>query len=241
MAKELPYFKFKVSEWSDGDITLEDYETQGLFINLCSYYWSREGELTLANAKRRYRDCNATAFDNLINSGIIKVDENEIVSISFLDEQLEERENLSNKNRENAAKRWGKNATAMRPHSEKNAIGMQYREEKKREEKIDPHTIDSTVDYDELLKYFNEKTGRNESRVTASVKGNVKKRLFELVGTGMDLDTAKSKIGLAIQKASTDNWLKENNVLTLIWITQEDNFYKWLDADIKPKRTKANP
>ena len=42
MAKSLPYFKFFCSEWSDGDITLEDYQTQGLFINICAYYWSNE-------------------------------------------------------------------------------------------------------------------------------------------------------------------------------------------------------
>ena len=45
MAKDLPYFKFFCSEWNDGDITLEDFKTQGLFINICSYYWSNECEL----------------------------------------------------------------------------------------------------------------------------------------------------------------------------------------------------
>ena len=33
MAKDLPYFKFFCSEWNDGDITLEDFNLQGLFIN----------------------------------------------------------------------------------------------------------------------------------------------------------------------------------------------------------------
>ena len=42
MAKDLPYFKFFCSEWNDGDITLESYEAQGVFINICSYYWSNE-------------------------------------------------------------------------------------------------------------------------------------------------------------------------------------------------------
>ena len=47
MAKDLPYFKFFCSEWNDGDITLESYKIQGLFINVCSYYWSNECDLSL--------------------------------------------------------------------------------------------------------------------------------------------------------------------------------------------------
>ena len=54
MAKDLPYFKFFVSEWNDGDITLEDFETQGLFINLCAYYWSNECEITLTKAIKKF-------------------------------------------------------------------------------------------------------------------------------------------------------------------------------------------
>lgn len=52
MAKDLPYFKFFCSEWNDGDITLESYKTQGIFINICSYYWSNECDVTLKNLKR---------------------------------------------------------------------------------------------------------------------------------------------------------------------------------------------
>ena len=55
MAKELPYFKFFVSEWNDGDITLEDLETQGLFINLCSYYWSNGCKITLSKSIKKFR------------------------------------------------------------------------------------------------------------------------------------------------------------------------------------------
>ena len=55
MAKDLPYFKFFVSEWNDGDITLEDFQTQGLFVNLCAYYWSNECEITLTKAIKKFR------------------------------------------------------------------------------------------------------------------------------------------------------------------------------------------
>ena len=89
MAKDLPYFKFFVSEWSDGDITLEDMETQGLFINLCSYYWSQECNVTLAKAKKRFKH-NTKLIDTLLESDIISVDGDD-VCIRFLNEQQEER------------------------------------------------------------------------------------------------------------------------------------------------------
>ena len=46
MAKEIPFFKFFVGEWANGDITAENYKTQGVFINICSIYWTKEGELS---------------------------------------------------------------------------------------------------------------------------------------------------------------------------------------------------
>ena len=62
MAKDLPYFKFFCSEWNDGDITLEDYETQGLFINICSYYWSNECDITFTKLKKKFK-----GYENLID------------------------------------------------------------------------------------------------------------------------------------------------------------------------------
>ena len=90
MAKDLPYFKFFVSEWNDGDITLEDFKTQGLFINLCAYYWSNECEITLTKAIKKFRHISKDCFDNLISAEIIKVVD-DVIIINFLDEQKEER------------------------------------------------------------------------------------------------------------------------------------------------------
>lgn len=90
MAKELPYFKFYVSEWSDGDITLEDLETQGLFINVCSYYWSSECNVTLTKLKKKFRHVKDSLFNNLIDSEILKLDGDKVV-INFLNEQQDER------------------------------------------------------------------------------------------------------------------------------------------------------
>jgi hypothetical protein len=89
MAKDLPYFKFFCSEWSDGDITLEELKVQGLFINLCAYYWSNECNITLTKARKKFRFCKDNSFDLLIESEIIKV-EKDVIIINFLDEQKKE-------------------------------------------------------------------------------------------------------------------------------------------------------
>jgi hypothetical protein len=101
MAKELPYFKFIVSEWLNGSITLEDYETQGLFINICAYYWNKEGDITITEIKRRLKDMKPTAFDSLIKTGIISSNKNDKLTIKFLDEQLTERKGVSQINSQN--------------------------------------------------------------------------------------------------------------------------------------------
>ena len=93
MAKDLPYFKFFCSEWNDGDITLESYEVQGVFINVCSYYWSKECNVTKKLIYKRFRNAKEI-IDFLLNEGLIKFN-NEHLSISFLDEQFSDVESTS--------------------------------------------------------------------------------------------------------------------------------------------------
>ena len=93
MAKDLPFFKFYCSEWNDGDITLEDYNVQGVFINVCSYYWSKECTVTEKVLKKRFRDC-IDVIDLLVKENHLKVVGGEI-NITFLDEQYSEVENTS--------------------------------------------------------------------------------------------------------------------------------------------------
>ena len=74
MAKDLPYFKFFCSEWNDGDITLETYEHQGLFINICSYYWSNECNVNFDKLLKRFRG-NDELIGDLSAAGLFKLDE----------------------------------------------------------------------------------------------------------------------------------------------------------------------
>jgi hypothetical protein len=104
MAKDLPYFKFYCSEWSDGDISLEDMNIQGLFINVCAYYWSNEGVLTLSKCMKKFKLVSESDFKVLIESNIIKVDSNDNIIINFLNEQLQERDRQSVINKINGSK-----------------------------------------------------------------------------------------------------------------------------------------
>ncbi|QQO97095.1 hypothetical protein Nekkels1_89 [Cellulophaga phage Nekkels_1] len=93
MAKDLPYFKFFCSEWNDGDITLEDYDVQGVFINICSYYWSKECDATKKLIYKRFKN-EKDIVDYIVEEGFIKFN-NEHLSIKFLDEQFTDLESSS--------------------------------------------------------------------------------------------------------------------------------------------------
>lgn len=135
MTKELPWFKFTPSKWDNGNIQLCSFEQKGVFVEVCSMYWQRLGELPYKLAVQKICGGNATALDSLCEAEIIKVIEG-MICIDFLNEQLSEFENVSVVNSENARLGWEKrrkNATPMRPHSDRNATPMP--EEKRRVEK----------------------------------------------------------------------------------------------------------
>lgn len=145
MAKELPYFKFEPNQWENGNIQIVSREDKGLFMDLCSMYWSRLGDLPLKLAIQKLCGGNAVAFINLIDNEIFSIVNNDIC-IDFLNEQLLEFENTSIQNSKNAKEGWEKRkinklsdriATASISQSENDAI----REEKIIEDKEDKKKI----------------------------------------------------------------------------------------------------
>jgi hypothetical protein len=146
MSKELPYFKFEPNQWENGNIQMCTREGKGLFIDLCSMYWSRLGDLPIKLAVQKLCAGNATALDSLISDNIFTVIDS-MICIDFLNEQLGEFEHTSSQNSKNAREGWEKrrkkhiisdrNATALNPQREIDAIREEkIREEKIREEKI---------------------------------------------------------------------------------------------------------
>lgn len=103
MAKELPYFKFEPAEYLTKDISFCSLSAQGLFINICSYYWQRQCKLTKSQLFKRLNHFDE--FDELIDEGIIDLKDNgEDLIIKFLDNQLNEVEEKSKTNSSNGSK-----------------------------------------------------------------------------------------------------------------------------------------
>lgn len=131
MAKELPYFKFEPNQWENGNIQMLSREDKGLFIDLCSMYWSRLGDVPLKLAIQKLCAGNATALNSLCDEKIIEILDGNIF-IKFLSEQLNEFEDTSKQNSKNAKEGWEKrrkqkeeserNATALNPQCENDAI-----------------------------------------------------------------------------------------------------------------------
>jgi hypothetical protein len=148
MAKNFPYFKFFPTEWMTGDIVFEDFETQGLFINICALYWQRNADLSIEDINKRFK--NPIKLANLTDR-FFSLSENKIL-IKFLDEQLVDAGHISKTNslngskggRPKGAKTLGKKPTANRPQSETKA--KKSKEEKEEEKEIN-------ITYDEFLNY----------------------------------------------------------------------------------------
>jgi len=130
MAKTMPYFKFMVSEWADGDITLLPMDAQGLFINICSAYWSREGRMTQKYIKRRWPDY-WECYQLLVSENLIINLDSDLVSIRFLDQQMGRTDRRS----ETSAVNGLKGGRPREPKNLKNNLNTPNID-KRREEKI---------------------------------------------------------------------------------------------------------
>jgi hypothetical protein len=101
MAKELPYFQFEPAEYLTKDVSFCSLSAQGLFINLCAYYWQRECSLTKEQILRRLN--YPKELNELITEGVIDL-EGENIIIKFLDVQYDNATTKSRINSENGAK-----------------------------------------------------------------------------------------------------------------------------------------
>lgn len=101
MAKELPYFQFEPAEYLTKDISFCSLSAQGLFINICSFYWQRQCDLSKEQFLRRFN--YLSEFEELLKEGVIDI-ENEKIKIKFLDNQYLKATEKSSVNSSNGAK-----------------------------------------------------------------------------------------------------------------------------------------
>ena len=155
MAKELPYFKHEPSEWLEGEIQVCSDAAIVCFTNLRDGYWLKLGCISYAFALHKYCRKDAIILQELIDNGIVDLDGDKII-IKFLDEQLEEFQNTSDKRRHAANKRWN-DASAMQVHSKSNAI----REDKRREDNKKEQDVFS---FDEFWNKYPKKVGKEKCK-----------------------------------------------------------------------------
>jgi hypothetical protein len=170
MAKNFPYFKFIATEWLTGNIVFESLDTQGMFINICSLYWVKDGVLSLEDLNKRYKNHETILI--LISNGYIFV-ENGFISIEFLNEQLREANHISlinsEKGKKSAALKALKtketltvvepNTTSFQPNST-NKRKEKKRKEKKRKEEYSENEFSAPKEFKKPFEdFYFEKTG----------------------------------------------------------------------------------
>jgi len=239
MAKDLPYFKFFCSEWSDGDITLESYEAQGLFINICSYYWSNECDINYKKLLKKFKGHEKTV-NQLKEESIFKVSDSGEVVISFLDEQRNDRKERSKVKAKGGkasaeARRLKKQQNVNTSSTENEHVlnscsteSQVLRREEKREEEI--VLKENPNKFKEVLKKFDESNFENTERSLKTNKENIRIKLEEFLEVEMHTPTFTNKpLGEVLKHFR--NWLnynkpKEINVKSVTrpaWIQKPKN------------------
>ena len=233
MAKELPYFQFEPAEYLTKDISFCSLSAQGLFINICSYYWQRECKLTKEQFLKRLN--NELEFNELLNEGVFSVDDEGFISIKFLDLQYAKATNKSVTNSENGSKGGRPKKAKINPNeteikANQNPIKSEskgIREENIKEDKIKEENI---IDSSKLLSLYNSILGKTARVVNTKTKSQIKQRLKE--------GYTKEDIVKAITNASKDPHHIDSNYkyLTLEFLTKPDKLDRFVNmGDFKIK------
>ena len=201
MAKEIPYFKFFIGEWANGDITCESYEAQGIFINICSIYWAKLGNLTESHIRKKFK--SDEAINELIEASIIKIEDGKVI-INFLDEQLQEDQLLrrvrSAGGKKSAEKRKKIKTTSTGVKDQLNTSSSNNRIEENRIEDIKS---------DKVLKTFDITSFENLEMRLKTSKEEIKIKLEEFLEIEKITPTFKNKqIGEILKHFR--NWLNYN-------------------------------
>lgn len=217
MAKEIPYFKFFIGEWANGDITCESYEAQGIFINICSIYWAKVGKLTERYIRKKFKSDDS--INELIEAEIIKIKDGKVI-INFLDEQLQEDQLLrrvkSNGGKKSASLRK-KNKTSSTPVQDQLNTSLTNNS-------IEENRIED-IKRDKVLKTFDETSFDNLEMRLKTSKEEIKIKLEEFLEIEKITPTFKNKqIGEILKHFR--NWLNYNKPKE---ITNKQTKAPWLN------------
>jgi len=233
MAKEFPYFKFFPGEWIKGDITLCSLAAQGLFINICAYYWAKDGIMSLTNVEQRF---NASAeLSELLENGVIYKEANTI-QISFLEDQFPD---FINKRKQcsNAGKQSGKmrrtNPSKLNTRStdDERPLNDKIREEKIREEKIredkkafSDNGFITKSQFDEFWELYPKKADKGKALSKWNLICNKKPK---------ERPKWRDVKRAVLQQKNTDRWKEGFIPMPTTWLNQS----RWMDD---PKEMKGH-
>lgn len=141
---KLQWFKFTPTDWIMGKIQRCPEITQARFMRLICLYWNKECVLSYEDAEI---EIDKEHLDILISKKIIKIEDNFLL-IEFLNEQLENIAETSQKRREAVLQRWAKvkqkdtsvseiNTNVLQNDTEKSRVEI----EKKRKDNIDERKL----------------------------------------------------------------------------------------------------
>jgi len=185
MSKELPFFKFHSAEWLTGDISLENYRMQGIFIALCAEYWQRSCKLTQKCIKKRLK-LDQKSVETLTELGLMSI-ENNLISIDFLDEQFAELSENHRKRVESGRKGGQKSSSNATSPPQAPPEHLDKDKDKDKEEDIDTK---------EIVSYLNQISGKGFKLSTAKTKTVIRARLNE----GFSVEDAKKVIDTKVKE-----------------------------------------
>jgi len=217
MAKEIPYFKFFIGEWANGDITCESYEAQGIFINICSIYWAKLGNLTESHIRKKFK--SDEAINELIEASIIKIEDGKVI-INFLDEQLSEDQLLRR-----VKSAGGKKSAEKRKKSKTTSTGVKDQlKTSSSNNRIEENRIED-IKSDKVLKTFDITSFENLEMRLKTSKAEIKIKLEEFLEIEKITPTFKNKqIGEILKHFR--NWLNYNKPKE---ITNKQTKAPWID------------
>lgn len=217
MAKEIPYFKFFIGEWANGDITCESYEAQGIFINICSIYWAKVGKLTERYIRKKFKSDDT--INELIEAEIIKIKDGKVI-INFLDEQLEE-DQLLRRVKSNGGK---KSASLRKKNKTSSTLVEDLLNTSLTNNSIEENRIED-IKRDKVLKTFDETSFDNLEMRLKTSKEEIKIKLEEFLEIEKITPTFKNKqIGEILKHFR--NWLNYNKPKE---ITNKQTKAPWLN------------
>lgn len=193
MSKDLPYFRFTAFEWLNDDISLESYETKGVFADVCAYYWFKNCSITKAKLEQRFSNA-LTSIEALIKSQIIKVNsDTDFVEISFLNSQFDQLSQLR-KVRQDAGRKGGQQSLSKPKAKPKQNRSYKDKDNNKDKEYIKPEFKETFYRW---LSYKKDKkqSYKNEDSIKMAYE-----KLIKL--SGSNPETAK----LIIEQSLANNW-----------------------------------